>query len=162
MQYYGWRTHILAGNNNLNIKHFKHECLKNFLKKKNTFFADCLWIIVMFLSAVWTLILTAPIHCRGSFGEQVMGCYISPNQFWWINKLIYILDGLRLSKCSANFHFWVINSFNCVLKDWMLNPSSSHILCHTFPYRFRTLWRWCYSARHAFPWLAPITAVFSD
>ncbi len=26
---------------------------------------DHLWIIVMFLSAVWTLILTAPIHCRG-------------------------------------------------------------------------------------------------
>ncbi len=33
---------------------------------------DYLWIIVMFLSAVWTLILTAPIHCRGSIGEQVM------------------------------------------------------------------------------------------
>ncbi len=30
------------------------------------------WIIVMFLSAVWTLILTAPIHCRGSIAEQVM------------------------------------------------------------------------------------------
>ncbi len=30
------------------------------------------WIIVMFLSAVWTLILTAPIHCRGSIGELVM------------------------------------------------------------------------------------------
>ncbi len=30
------------------------------------------WIIVMFLSAVWTLILTAPIHCRGSIGEQEM------------------------------------------------------------------------------------------
>ncbi len=30
------------------------------------------WIIVMFLSAVWTLILMAPIHCRGSIGEQVM------------------------------------------------------------------------------------------
>ncbi len=29
------------------------------------------WIIVMFLSAVWTLILTAPIHCRWSFGDQV-------------------------------------------------------------------------------------------
>ncbi len=27
---------------------------------------DYLWINVMFLSAVWTLILTAPIHCRGS------------------------------------------------------------------------------------------------
>ncbi len=31
-----------------------------------------LWIIVMFLSAVWTLILMAPIHSRGSVGEQVM------------------------------------------------------------------------------------------
>ncbi len=33
-----------------------------------------MWIIVMFLSAVWTLILTAPIHRRGSTGEQVMQC----------------------------------------------------------------------------------------
>ncbi len=32
---------------------------------------DYLWNIVMFLSAVWTLILTAPIHCRGSIGEQI-------------------------------------------------------------------------------------------
>ncbi len=32
------------------------------------------WIIVMFLSALWTLILTAPIHCRGSIAEQVMQC----------------------------------------------------------------------------------------
>ncbi len=29
-------------------------------------------LLVMFLSAVWTLILTAPIHCRGSIAEQVM------------------------------------------------------------------------------------------
>ncbi len=29
-------------------------------------------VIVMFLSAVWTLILTAPIHCRASIAEQVM------------------------------------------------------------------------------------------
>ncbi len=27
---------------------------------------------MMVLSAVWTLILTAPIHCRRSIGEQVM------------------------------------------------------------------------------------------
>ncbi len=40
---------------------------------------DYLWIIVMFLSAVWTLILTAPIHCRGSIAEEVMECYIYPN-----------------------------------------------------------------------------------
>ncbi len=30
-----------------------------------------LWIIVMFLSAVWILILTAPIHCRASIAEQM-------------------------------------------------------------------------------------------
>ncbi len=36
-------------------------------------------LLVMFLSAVWTLILTAPIHCRGFIGEQVMEWYISPN-----------------------------------------------------------------------------------
>ncbi len=68
---------------------------------------DHLWIIVMFLSVVWTLILTAPIHYRGSIGEQVMWCYISPNLFWWRNKLIYILDDLRVRTFSANFHFWV-------------------------------------------------------
>ncbi len=33
---------------------------------------DYLWIIVMFLTAVWTLILTAPIHYRWSIAEQVM------------------------------------------------------------------------------------------
>ncbi len=33
---------------------------------------DYLWIIVMFLSTVWTVILTAPIHCRGPIGEQVI------------------------------------------------------------------------------------------
>ncbi len=33
---------------------------------------DYLWIIVMFLSDVWTLILTAPIDSRASIGEQVM------------------------------------------------------------------------------------------
>ncbi len=67
------------------------------------------WIIVMFLSAVWTLILTAPIHCRGSTGEQVMQCYNSPNLFWRRNKFIYILNGWR----DYSFKFPTINySFN--------------------------------------------------
>ncbi len=52
---------------------------------------DYLWIIVVFLlSAVWTLIMTAPIHCRGSIGDHV-------TEVWWRSKLIYILDGLRVS-----------------------------------------------------------------
>ncbi len=36
------------------------------------------WIIVMFLSAVWTLILTAPIHCRASTDEQVIKSACEP------------------------------------------------------------------------------------
>ncbi len=44
----------------------------------------CCGLLVMFLSAV---ILTAPIHCRASTGEQVMQCSKS--------VLIYIFDGLR-------------------------------------------------------------------
>ncbi len=70
-RYYSLWTHILA---------------KVKLQRQSL---DCLWIIVMFLSAVWTLILTAPIHCRASIAEQVMQ--------WWRNELFYILDGLRLS-----------------------------------------------------------------
>ncbi len=33
----------------------------------------------MFLSAVWTLILTAPIHCRASIAETLMQRHISTN-----------------------------------------------------------------------------------
>ncbi len=42
-----------------------------FALKENKLWTGVVWIIGMFLSAVWTLILTAPIHCRGSTGEQV-------------------------------------------------------------------------------------------
>ncbi len=38
----------------------------------------CGWLWC-FLSALWTLILTAPIHCRGSIGGKVMWGYIYPS-----------------------------------------------------------------------------------
>ncbi len=44
-----------------------------------------------FTAAVWTLILTAPIHCRLS--KLCNDTFL----FWWRNKLIYILDGLRVN-----------------------------------------------------------------
>ncbi len=64
---------------------------------------DGLEVFVMFLSLVWTLILTAPMYCRGSIGEQVIIIYFSKS--YLINKLINILEGLRV--CT----FWVIYSF---------------------------------------------------
>ncbi len=71
---------------------------------------DYLWIIVMFLSAVWTLILTAPIHCRASIDETVMQCYISPNL---MKKQTHPnLGWPEVSTFSVNVHFWVNYSFN--------------------------------------------------
>ncbi len=73
-------THILARSNGLidllmvdlqTCNFLLHKMLTDGLE-----WCGSLWIIVMFLSAVWTLILMAPIHCRGSIGEQVM--YNSP------------------------------------------------------------------------------------
>ncbi len=55
----------------------------------------------MFLSAVWTLILTAPIHCRGSIGEQVMQCYITPN-----------LMKKETKKISFLSVFWITSNSN--------------------------------------------------
>ncbi len=43
-----------------------------FASQDINWWSSIMLIIEMFLSAVWTLILTAPIHCRGSIGEQVM------------------------------------------------------------------------------------------
>ncbi len=74
---------------------------------------DYLWIIVMFLSAVWTLILTAPIHCRRSIGEQVMDAKFL--QICSYEQTNSILDGLRMSTFSANFHFWVNYSMKAFL-----------------------------------------------
>ncbi len=65
----------------------------------------------MLLKYILTLILTVPIHCRGSIGEQVkqvMNCYISQN----IYRLQTILAGLRLSTFPANFG--VNYSFKCL------------------------------------------------
>ncbi len=60
------------------------------------------WIIVMFLSAVWTLILTAPIHYRASISNAIS------LQILWRNELIYILNGQRTSSTfSAHVHFWL-------------------------------------------------------
>ncbi len=78
---------------------------------------------MIFLSAVWTLILTAPIHCRGSIGKQVMWFFISPNLLLWINKLICIFVGLRVSKCSANLHYTIplnVLILNVFVQFWII------------------------------------------
>ncbi len=67
---------------------------------------DYLCIIVMFLSAVWTLILLAPIHCRGSTGI-----------FIYIYIYIYTVPCERIHTPS----FFTINLLCCCLMLTALN-----------------------------------------
>ncbi len=64
------------------------------------------WIIVMFLS---------DSHSDGTHSLQRHWCSDAFLQTWWRNKLILILDGLRVSTFTAHFHFWVNYSF----KEWL-------------------------------------------
>ncbi len=66
-----------------------------------------LWIIVMFLSAVWSLILMAPIYCRGSIVEQMI-------------KLIFFIFKYYLSTCSTYAIFKVLNFRSNYLKFSLL------------------------------------------
>ncbi len=66
----------------------------------------------LFLSAVWTLILTAPIHCRGSLVNE--WCRATFLQIWWWSKLICILGWPGMSTCSFlaelffQFKWWCV------------------------------------------------------
>ncbi len=85
---------------------------------------DYLWIIVMFLSAVWTLILMAPIDCTG---EKLVYCNAKflksvPMKnsaswmawrwvcfhFWWTGLLI------SSGKCKKVFFFFFFIGFTAL------------------------------------------------
>ncbi len=84
------------------------------------------WIIVMFLSAVWTLILPAPIHCRGSIGEQVM------------KRSLHTEFGMYV----CNFFFFRIHHpflSKCLI--WMRKHRKSNLVRFFFYYYLFILWR---------------------
>ncbi len=107
---------------------------------------DYLWIIVMFLSAVWTLILTAPIHCRGSTAEQVMECYISPNLMKkQTHPNLAWLEGVHIfSKFSflGELFLDIMFIFVCVLSYCSVFP---HILLSIFVSALLQTWFWLIS-----------------
>ncbi len=72
-------------------------------------------LLVMFLSAVWTLILTAPIHCRASIADTLMQCYISPNL---MKKQTHPSLGWPEGEdILANCNFWL----NCSFKSCFIS-----------------------------------------
>ncbi len=63
---------------------------------------DYLWIIVMFLSAAWTLILMAPIHCRG-FTYELCNAKFLQICCGQVTNLSIIFDGLRVVYIFSTF-----------------------------------------------------------
>ncbi len=71
------------------------------------------WTEVVWITCglLWCFISCLDSHSDGTHSLQSIHCWDTDAvthflQIWWRNKLIYILDGLRVSKFSANFHFW--------------------------------------------------------
>ncbi len=96
-----------------------------FMSQDANWWTGVMWIIVMFL-ADWTLILTAPIHGRGSIGEQVMQCYISPNLFPWRNKI----PKSWMTQVWVNFQQILILGWTETTKQ-LLVPTDFHFYFHT-------------------------------
>ncbi len=112
--YYGLWTHILARSNSLKLK-----CLLNdeFVYYKPTAFSsqdiNC-WTGVVWITcgSLWCFYqLFGLSFWRHPFTAEhpllSKWCNATFLQIWWRNKLIYILDGLRVNTFSANFHFQV-------------------------------------------------------
>ncbi len=70
---------------------------------------DCGLGYIWFLSAVWTLILTAPIHCRASIAETLMQRHFSKS----------ISDELSVNTFSANVRFYLNSCCNAPSTEWI-------------------------------------------
>ncbi len=71
------------------------------------------WLLVdyvMFLSAVWLSFWRHPF----TTDEWASDAMLNLSKDVPINKLIYILDGLRVRTFSPNFHFQVNYSLRCL------------------------------------------------
>ncbi len=99
--YYGLWTRILAEVTVLKLKCLSYKSIVFY----NMFL---LWLLWCFYQLFGTLILTAPIHCRGYTGEQET--YATFLQICSDEEKQTHLDGL--SKISTNVHFWLNYSFN--------------------------------------------------
>ncbi len=74
------------------------------------------WSHVDYLQIIWCFISCLNSHFDGTHSLQRIHWWASDvkliSLFWWRNKLIYSLEGLRMNTFSADFYFWVNYSFN--------------------------------------------------
>ncbi len=96
------------------------------------------WITVMFLSAVWTLVLTAPIHCRASIGDSFN---ISVTEFnyrftklflWFVVRvkmLSLTCDGQGQNTCVDAEWLWALNLIDRLYNSPFLQNLQTHMSC---------------------------------
>ncbi len=80
-----------------------------------------MWIIVMFLSAVWTLILTAPIHCRGSIFLVLPFLHIKMHIKIFLPSLCLLNDdsGLCISSMQKRMLFAGLTAVKkTIIQNW--------------------------------------------
>ncbi len=125
-----------ARSNSLNLKTSMDLFLTNMQRLSSqdiNWWTEVVWITCGLLwccdgSAVWTLILTAPIQCRGSIGEQVTKSVPIKKQ------LIYILDDLRVSNFFfLNNHLRLRFFFVCFFAQMHNDKSLLIIICEFEP-----------------------------
>ncbi len=77
-----WKCTYLQAMSCIWVVSLSEQILRNVLMDIN-WFTEVMWITVMFLSAVWTFILTTHVHCRAGVGNVILEgrcpCRVSSN-----------------------------------------------------------------------------------
>ncbi len=75
-------------------------------------------------------------HSDGTHSLQSIHCWASDAMlhFWWRNKLICILDGMKVSTFSAIFHCWMYYSFKSYLyTNSLYQHNFGNLVCFPLP-----------------------------
>ncbi len=108
--YSTWMKDLFLTNTHMNLFILLHRTLIWLLCELLVDYCD-VWSLILTHSAVWTYILTAPIHCRGSLVSKLCNANISKicSDEETNSSTAWMAWG---SKVVAHFHFWVNYSFN--------------------------------------------------
>ncbi len=113
--YYGLWTRILAGSNGLNfeVKTSWWICFSLLSSQDVNWWTGVVWITCGLLWCFYQLFGLSFWRHPFTAEHPLLSKWWNATflQIWWRNKLIYILDDLRVSTFSANVHFWLNYSF---------------------------------------------------